>query len=799
MIEYASMEKTLSNTISAGLKAFSADIIDSKKISGVDSQFYEFTSEVLGRALSKRVWLLFSSLEENSEKILKIKTGDIFNIQNFLDMGYERVERVWNEGEISVLGDVVIVWSYSMNNIVRISLYGENIENIDVLDIQTRKKIKGVDERLFLSVGIDIYLGNEEAEEDMEIKIAHRIGDTEDCLDLGIRTIPGIENFSNENMLKEIVKNFKSRGFKIVYATKRGNEEKNFLEESIDDTVDLRTKLDRGFVCSILRMLVLTDFEILGEVDLSKYQRAEKNVDPSSVEILKKIIPGDYIVHQDHGIGKFLGVHQRDGGLYIEVAYAGLDRLYVPLSAADKITKYIGAGKKRPTLTGLNSGVWKRISLRAKEKIEEIAKELLQLYALREASSTEIIINGEDELDSFWGFANQFKFTDTDDQLLATKHIADDFKNDRPMDRLLVGDVGFGKTEIAMRATYAVANAGHQVAVLAPTTILVEQHKMVFKERFKNYPFTISSLSRFSSETEREATLKGLKNGTIDIVIGTHSLLSEDIKFKNLGLLVIDEEQKFGVKQKEKLKEARVDTNVLSLTATPIPRTLNMALTGIRDISVLAIPPLGRKEITNHFEKFNWDSILKAITKELERDGQVYFLHNRVGDIHKIKEQLEKLFPKLNIEIAHGQMNTETLTRTMGDFVDKKIDILICTTIIENGLDIPNANTLIVDDATKLGLSQMYQIRGRIGRSLEQAYAYFFYDTLQGNAQERLLALKDSQSLGSGFLLSNRDLEIRGSGDILGSNQSGAINSVGYGLYTEMLQDAVDELRRKQR
>jgi transcription-repair coupling factor (superfamily II helicase) len=469
----------------------------------------------------------------------------------------------------------------------------------------------------------------------------------------------------------------------------------------------------------------------------------------------------------------------------------------VPLSAAEKVTKYIGAGKKKPVLTGLSSGVWKRISLRAKEKVEEIARELLQLYALREASSTEVVINGEDELNSFWGFANQFKYTDTDDQLLATKHIADDFQNDRPMDRLLVGDVGFGKTEIAMRGAYAVANAGHQVAVLAPTTILVEQHKMVFKERFKEYPFNIASLSRFSSEMEREEVLKGLKNGTIDIVIGTHSLLAEDVKFKDLGLLIIDEEQKFGVKQKEKLKEARVNTNVLSLTATPIPRTLNMALTGIRDISVLAIPPLGRKEITNHFEKFNWDSILKAVTKELERKGQVYFLHNRVGDIHRIKGELEKLFPKANVEIAHGQMNAETLTRVMSDFVERRIDILICTTIIENGLDIPNANTLIVDDATKLGLSQMYQIRGRIGRSLEQAYAYFFYDTLAGNAQERLLALKDSQALGSGFLLSNRDLEIRGSGDILGSNQSGAINSVGYGLYTEMLQDAVEELRRK--
>lgn len=791
------MEKNFVDTISQRLKNFTAQIVDTKKISGVDSQFYEFTAEILGKALGKRVWLIFSSLDENSERILKVKVGDIFNIQQFLDSGYERVERVWNEGEISILGDVVIVWPYSMNSIVRIGLYGDMVENIDVLDIQTRKKMKGTNERLFLSPGVDIYLGNEEAEDDVEIKIEHRIGDEQECVDLGIRTIPGIESFSNEKVLREIVRNFKSRGFEVVYVTKKDRAESTTFDDMLDEKYSLTTKLERGFVFSALKILVLTDFEVLGEVDLAKYQKADKNVDPSSVEILKKIIPGDYIVHQDHGIGKFMGVHERSGGLYIEIAYAGLDRLYVPLSAAEKVTKYIGAGKKKPALTGLSSGVWKRISLRAKEKVEEVARELLQLYALREASSTEVVINGEDELNSFWGFANQFKYTDTDDQLLATKHIADDFQNDRPMDRLLVGDVGFGKTEIAMRGAYAVANAGHQVAVLAPTTILVEQHKMVFKERFKEYPFNIASLSRFSSEMEREEVLKGLKNGTIDIVIGTHSLLAEEVKFKDLGLLIIDEEQKFGVKQKEKLKEARVNTNVLSLTATPIPRTLNMALTGIRDISVLAIPPLGRKEITNHFEKFNWDSILKAVTKELERKGQVYFLHNRVGDIHRIKGELEKLFPKANVEIAHGQMNAETLTRVMSDFVERRIDILICTTIIENGLDIPNANTLIVDDATKLGLSQMYQIRGRIGRSLEQAYAYFFYDTLAGNAQERLLALKDSQALGSGFLLSNRDLEIRGSGDILGRNQSGAINSVGYGLYTEMLQDAVEELRRK--
>ncbi|KKQ11068.1 MAG: Transcription-repair coupling factor [candidate division WS6 bacterium GW2011_GWC2_36_7] len=792
------------NKISGDIRQFKEEILSKNKVSGVDSNYYELTAEILGKALNKRVWLLLSDLESTQEKILNIKLKEKFEIKKFLDLGYERVERVWNEGEVSILGDVVIVWPYSMNNVVRISLYGEEIENIDILDIHTRKKIRSVDTRLFLSSGVDIFLGNEEAAEDVNIKIMHRIGDQEDCVDLGIRTIPGIENFSNTKVVTEIIKNFRSRDFKIWYVTKdskgfENNPLKMQIEEIFSTQGSLEKQLSRGFVLGATKTLVLTDLEILGEVDLFKYQKVDRNVDPSSVAILKKIIPGDFIVHEDHGIGKFGGIQERNGGQYIEIAYAGLDRLYVPLSAADKVTKYIGAGKKRPLLTGLNSGVWKRISLRAKEKVEEIAKELLQLYALRKTAQAPVMIDSEEALDGFWTFASQFKFTDTDDQLLATKQIADDFQKDKPMDRLLVGDVGFGKTEMAMRAAYAVANAGYQVAVLAPTTILVEQHKMVFQERFKNYPFNIVSLSRFSTETEKAEVLKGLNNGVVDIVIGTHSLLSADVKFKNMGLLIVDEEQKFGVKQKEKLKEARVDTNVLSLTATPIPRTLNMALTGIRDISVLAIPPLGRKEIINHFEKFNWDSVLKAISKEMERNGQVYFLHNRVGNMQNIEQELKKLFPKANIQTAHGQMNVETLTRTMADFVDRKIDILICTTIIENGLDIPTANTLIIDDATKLGLSQMYQIRGRIGRSLEQGYAYFYYDTLQGDAEQRLTAIRDSQALGSGFLLSNRDLEIRGSGDILGRSQSGTINSVGYGLYTQILQEAVDDLRRKQR
>jgi transcription-repair coupling factor (superfamily II helicase) len=333
------------------------------------------------------------------------------------------------------------------------------------------------------------------------------------------------------------------------------------------------------------------------------------------------------------------------------------------------------------------------------------------------------------------------------------------------------------------------------VAILAPTTILVKQHLAVFKERFKNYPVNIVSLSRFSSKKEKEKVLDDLSKGLVDIVIGTHALLGKKVIFRKLGLLVIDEEQKFGVKQKEEIKKKRLDTNVLSMTATPIPRTLNMALSGIRDISVLATPPQGRKEIINHFERFNWDSVKNAIEVELKRNGQVYFLHNRVSTIEFVYNKLTKMFPHKVIGIAHGQMGVQKLSKTMDAFINGNIDILLCTTIIENGLDIPTVNTLIIQDATMLGLSQMYQIRGRIGRSTTQAHAYFYFDNLKGDAKLRLEAIKESQELGSGFLLSNKDLEIRGAGDILGRNQSGTINSVGYGLYSQMLAEAVKRVR----
>lgn len=782
------------------------EILSKKVVTGIDEEYYEFSAEFLGELLDKSVWLTTSSenVRDIRENMAVVSVGKPFEVDSLLDLGYTRVERVWDEGEYAVLGDVIIIWPFSMKNIVRLSILGKEVESIDIVDSQSRKKLESVQNKILADVNTDVLVGNEENSDSVTIRVSIGIGEDEgESVNLGIRRIPGMEIYSSKRAVGEIIRNFKTRGYDVLYLTNNFERYKLEVEDEVKQSIDsvflnddrYHNIIRRGFVSNALKVLVLSDMEVLGEVDLSEFWTKNMNMDPGSVEILKKIIPGDYVVHQDHGIGKYVDMQMREGGYYIQIAYAGKDRLFVPLTSSEKLTKYIGAGKAKPILTGLNSGSWRRISAKAKEKAESIAKELLQLYALRETLSIDPALSDESQLSEFDTFVKDFEYKDTDDQLLATKQLVEDLQNGKPMDRLLVGDVGYGKTEIAMRAMFAVASDGKQVALLAPTTVLVAQHLSVLRKRFVGTPFNIRSLSRMVSEEEREETRKGIEDGTVDIVVGTHALLSESIHFKNLGLLVVDEEQKFGVKQKEKIKSKKLNTNVLSLTATPIPRTLNMALLGIRDISVLATPPSGRMEVINHFSKFNWKLVSQAIQEELGRGGQIYFLHNRVETIQNIYERLVKLFPQVKMTIVHGQMGVQTLSKNMLSFVNGESKILLCTTIIENGLDIPTVNTLIVDDATILGLSQMYQIRGRVGRSETQANAYFLYDTLKGDSVLRLEALKNAQELGSGFLLSNRDLEIRGAGDILGKSQSGAINAVGYGLYSQMLAQAVEELQ----
>ncbi len=757
--------------------------------------YEEFVAEILGKNTEKAVCII-PMTEDIVPKFDVLSIGDKWNVTLFTDLGYTIVERVWNIGEISILGESVIVWPYSSKNVFRIQLFGDTVESIDILEPEGRKRVREV-EFLRLSNERDTVLANENEKDILVLKCTEDLFSNEECIDLGIQGIHNLDVYTGKKSSINILLDYKKRGYSIWYITKdifRYEEDGFNADRVYEVNSGIEKSLNRGFVYEPSKVVVLTDKEVLGELDLDTGKKS-KEIDPSSSEILRKIIPGDFVVHEDHGVGKYLGTVERDKKIYIEIGYAGNDKLYIPLEVSSKIMKYIGAGKYQPKLTGLNSGVWSRISSKAKEDIEGVAKELLQIYALREVAMGISVLKNREKLDEYWRFANEFEFVDTEDQYIVTKKISEDLSRKKPMDRLLVGDVGFGKTEMAMRAAFATVNGGLQVAVLTPTTILANQHLRVFRERFKKYPFKIEVISRLQTAQEREKTVTDLIDGKVDILIGTHALLSDDIKFANLGLIIVDEEQKFGVKQKEKLKSRRVDTHVLSMTATPIPRTLNLSLLGVRDISVLAIPPYGRIEIKNEFHHLDYEKIRECILKELNRGGQVYYLHNSIGNIQYIEEKIKEMIPNVRISSIHGRLSSERLVKAMDSFLNGEIDVLLCTTIIENGLDIANANTLIVDDVNRLGLSQMYQIRGRVGRGNKQAYAYFFYDTLKGDSALRLEAIKESQGLGSGFLLSNRDLEIRGAGDILGKRQSGTINLIGYGLYTQLLADAIERLK----
>jgi len=512
---------------------------------------------------------------------------------------------------------------------------------------------------------------------------------------------------------------------------------------------------------------------------------------------LRGLKPGDYLVHLDHGVGKFVGFssfrHSRkeEERKYYVLEYGGGDRLYVPLGLERKLTRYIGF--REPKLSRLGSSLWQRTKRKIKEEAEKLARELLSLFAKKEIATRAPYFQKEisESLNS------TFKYSLTPDQIEALKDINKDMEALKPMDRLLCGDVGFGKTEVALRAAARAAENGRQVAMICPTTILATQHFQTFKERLKNLPFKVELLSRLQSKAQQKKIIKELGEGKIDIIIGTHRILGKDVIFKNLGLLIIDDEQKFGVRQKEKLRKLKPEIDILSLSATPIPRTLYMALSSLKNISLIQTPPEGRRAIKTFVLPFKKDIIKKAIEFELKRGGQIYFLHNRIETISVFKKFLEDLKTDAKIGILHGRLREKEMVKIMSEFQKGKFNLLLATTIIENGLDLPKVNTLIVDDATKLGLAQAYQIRGRIGRSYTQSYAYFLYPKgkLKGLAKKRLQALKEAQELGSGYKIALKDLEIRGAGNILGKEQTGNVNKVGLNLYCQMLSQAIERLK----
>ena len=546
---------------------------------------------------------------------------------------------------------------------------------------------------------------------------------------------------------------------------------------------------------------VITESELYQYVARSRVHNRRKKhaaVSDGLLRDLAEINIGDPVVHEEHGIGRYMGLVTMDlGGETNEMMlleYAGEAQLYVPVSQLHLISRYSGQAHENVALHKLGSGAWNKAKRKAAEKARDTAAELLNLYAQRAAQSGhKFEIN---EMD-YQAFADGFGYEETEDQAAAIAAVIKDLTQAKPMDRLVCGDVGFGKTEVALRAAFVAVMGGKQVAVLAPTTLLVEQHAQNFADRFADFPVKVASLSRFNNSKATKAALEGMADGTVDIVIGTHKLVQDDIKFKNLGLVIIDEEHRFGVRQKEQLKRLRANVDILTMTATPIPRTLSMALEGLRDFSLITTAPSRRLAVKTFVKPFSEGSVREAVLRELKRGGQVFFLHNEVDTIENMRERLETLLPEARIGVAHGQLRERELEQVMRDFLQQRFNVLLCSTIIETGIDIPNANTIIINRADKFGLAQLHQLRGRVGRSHHQAYAYLLTpEYITKDAEKRLDAIAAADELGAGFTLAMQDLEIRGAGEILGEGQSGEMIQVGFTLYTEMLKQAVRDLKK---
>ena len=560
-------------------------------------------------------------------------------------------------------------------------------------------------------------------------------------------------------------------------------------------------RLGNGFEYPTLKFVVLSEKDIFKERKAKKPKK-KSQYGGQKINSLSEISVGDYVVHEKYGLGIYRGMEkiESDGITkdYINIEYKDASNLFVPASQLELIQKYSNLSARKPKLNKLGGTEWEKTKSRVRSQVQIAAQDLVKLYAERQAK--EGYAYGKDTV---WQkeFEELFPYEETEDQLSAIEDTKRDMESHRIMDRLICGDVGYGKTEVAIRAAFKAVMDSKQVVYLVPTTILAQQHYNSFKERMEHYPVEIAMLSRFCTPKEQKRIFDGLKNGTIDIVIGTHKVLSKNIKYKNLGLLIIDEEQRFGVKQKEKIKQLKKDVDVLALSATPIPRTLHMSLAGIRDMSVLEVPPVDRRAIQTYVMEYNEELVREAIERELGRGGQVYYVYNRVNNIDEVAAGLQRLLPNATVEYAHGQMGERQLETIMSGFINKEIDVLVSTTIIETGLDIPNVNTMIIQDAQLFGLSQLYQLRGRVGRSNRTAYAFLMYrrnSILKEEAEKRLKAIREFTDLGSGFKIAMRDLEIRGAGNLLGAEQSGHMESVGYDLYCKMLNEAVLTMKGEQ-
>ncbi len=765
-------------------------------------------------ALQTALIQLRHGANEKMERILEQLTG----------AGYERVAQVTTRGQFAVRGGIVDLYSWQAPLPTRLEFFGDQIESLREFDIDSQTSVR--DLRF-----ADILLG---AADDQGATVRDYIGrdhlkiaiEPEECFNADIQisagwTEWGPEDFSGafqdceigefaigDLMLAEAkraqfaarLREWRANKAKIIIYFQTEGEIERFREimdekETLDSVDLVEGTLARGFCFPAANLVVLSAAELFGRL-AAHGRRRLRRIERHRAQIdFSELTEGDFVVHLEHGIGRFWGLQRVGKDEVLSIEFADEAKLYVPLEQAYLVSRYVGVGKKSPPLSSLGDAKWTRAKKNAAASIFDYAGKMLALQAERQTHPGHAFAP-----DSKWQteFEHSFPFRETPDQLRAIIDMKIDMERSQPMDRLICGDVGFGKTEVAIRAAFKAVMDGKQVAVLAPTTVLAQQHFEVFRQRMLDYPVRIEMLSRFRSQSEQKKVLRLLREGGVDIVIGTHRLISGDVVFKDLGLVVIDEEQRFGVLHKEKFKDLFKLVDVLTLSATPIPRTLYLSLVGVKDMSTIETPPLNRLPVETVVSGYDERLIRDAINRELERQGQIFFLHNRVQTIDRARDRIVDLCPEARIEVGHGQMDSDELEAVMARFVSGKVDVLVCTTIIESGLDIPNANTIIIDRADRFGLADLYQLRGRVGRAEHKAYAYLLLPREMmaiGAARKRINAIKQYSSLGAGFRIAMRDLEIRGAGSILGTAQSGHIMAVGFDLYCQLLKQAVAQLK----
>jgi transcription-repair coupling factor (superfamily II helicase) len=753
-------------------------------------------------------------------------------IEALVAAGYERVAQVTTRGQFAVRGGIVDLFSWQAPRPIRIEYFGDDIESLREFDVDTQTSIRNLQNVEILLEAAEtqtasvrdyvaadhlrIEIDPENETSNAEILIGEGwLGGKEpedfrgafdecDIGDFAVGDFMLVE--AKRSQFSARLRDWRAAGFRIVIYFQTEGEIERFREimgEAIAGIELLEGTLPRGFVFPDGRLVVLSGAELFGRYTTHgrrRLQRAEQLSRNRAQIDFSELNEGDFVVHLEHGVGRFLQltrVPSPAGEMQEALAleFANDARLYVPLEQAYLVSRYVGVGKKSPPLSSLADAKWARAKKNATASIFDYAGKMLAVQAERETQ-----LGHAFGADTKWQreFEHSFPFRETPDQLTAITAAKNDMERARSMDRLICGDVGFGKTEVAIRAAFKAVMEGKQVAVLAPTTVLAQQHFETFRQRMLDYPVRIEMLSRFRSQGEQRKVLELLREGGVDIVIGTHRLISGDVVFKDLGLVVIDEEQRFGVLHKEKFKELFKLVDVLTLSATPIPRTLYLSLVGVKDMSTIETPPLNRLPVETVVCGYDERIIRDAINRELDRQGQVYFLHNRVQSIEKMRDKIADLCPRARVEFGHGQMSADELESVMAHFVAGKIDVLVCTTIIESGLDIPNANTIVIDRADRFGLADLYQLRGRVGRAEHKAYAYLMLPREMmtiGAARKRINAIKQYSSLGAGFRIAMRDLEIRGAGSILGTAQSGHIVAVGFDLYCQLLKQAVAQLK----